>query len=131
MTPVSAERITSAVFVDDSSVDALHKRVRGGLPVGYSLDHVAIAPAVCRGNVVAQADVAALERCFQLGQPVNDVAIQVEDPPVVLPQLLDALLRDIAPADRTLQDACRYPLRVIHIALLARHCRMKYGFTSF
>ena len=106
--------------VDDPAVDAPQERVRGCLPAGYRVHHVAVALAVRGGHIVAQADVAPLERGVQPGQPVHYVVVEVEDAPVVLAQPLDALLRDIAAAHQTLEEARRYPLGVLHVALLPR-----------
>ena len=86
----------------------------------YIGHHVAVALAVHGGHIVAQADVAPLERGVQPGQLVDDVIVEVEDAPVVLAQPLDAFLRDIAAAHQAFEDARRYPLGVLHVALLSR-----------
>lgn len=106
--------------VDDPAVDAPQERVRGCLPAGYRVHHVAVALAVRGGHIVAQADVAPLERGVQPGQLVDDVVVEVEDAPVVLVQPLDAFLRDIAAAHQAFEDARRYSLGVLHVALLSR-----------
>ena len=86
---------------------------------GYQPDHFLIPLGVGIGHIVADADVAPLQGRVHLAEFANYLSVKVRDASVVLPKLLDEVARDIAAADKVFKETGGYPLRVLHIALLA------------
>lgn len=61
------------------------------------------------GHIVADADIAPLKGSIQLGELVRDVLGQIKDTPVILAQLLDEFVGNIASFDEFFLEASGYP----------------------
>ena len=88
-----------------------------GHAIGQQLDDFLVTPAVGRGDIVANPDIATLEQGVQFGELANLRLVQVEDATVVLTHALHEGIRDKTSTDKVLQRAFRYPGGIPHIAL--------------
>ena len=88
-------------------------------PLRKLFDHTFVTFAICIGNIVADADVAALKCSIKFGQFIDDILIQIEYAPVILAELLDTVLWNVTTLDQILVKAGRYPFCILYIALFA------------
>ena len=105
--------------VHRAPVQGFHQSPGAGLALGQQPHHLLVAPAVGRGEVIADPDVASLEQGIQFGEFVHLLLVQVEDAPVVLAHALHEGFGDEASPNQVLQGAFRYPGRIPHIAFPA------------
>ena len=96
----------------------LEKRRRITYSFGYQADNIFVTLSIGRRHIVADADITAMQGRIKFAQFANALGIQVRYPAVVLTELLDDIGRYIAAADKILQQTGRYPLRILHVALL-------------
>lgn len=101
-------------------MDELDKLLGACLPLDDGLQYRLVAFALGGGDIVAQSEPAPLQGGIELVAIVGHVLIQVHDTPVELAHVLGNRFGHETPFDQILQDAFRYPLRVLDIALLDR-----------
>lgn len=89
-------------------------------PPDDGLQHRLVAFARGGGDIVAQSEPATLQGGIELVAVVGHVLIQVHDSSVKLAHVLNNWFGHETSFDKILQDAFRYPLRVLDIALAAR-----------
>ena len=68
---------------------------------------------------------------FELAQLAHNLPVQFGDAAVVLAQLLYGFAGDVAPSYQVLQQARRYPPRILHVAFPPGKLTVTYGLTNF
>src|SRR5574344_197021 len=101
-------------------MDKLDKLLGACMPPDDGLQHRLIAFAHGGGDIVAQSEPAPLQGGIELVAVVGHVLIQVHDSSVKLAHVLNNWFGHETSFDKILQDAFRYPLRILDIALAAR-----------
>ena len=109
-----------AVLVDSPFVYLTCQQLRVGSAFGQQLHHLAVALRVNVRHIVADTDVTPLKRSIHLVLDVDGLFVQVEQPTVVLAELLDGKRRYEAASDKVLLQARGNPLGILHVALAAR-----------
>ena len=117
--------------VGDAAVYHFEKFRWIAYPFGDEADDILVTLPVRRRHIVADTDVAALQGGIKLAKLADALRIQVRDAAVVLTELLDDICRHIAAADKILQQAGRYPLRILHVALLSGQLLDEVGVDQF
>ena len=105
--------------VHDAPVHFLDEFLRIGDAFAEHVHDLLVTFRVCVRHIVAQPDVAPLHDSVELRELAHYLRVEVEDAPVILTQLLDALRRNEAAAHQVLHRALRYPLGILHVALAA------------
>ena len=108
------------MLVDGASMQLPHKDGRIGDTLRDELDDGAVAFGVRCRDVVADADVTALDALVQFDKVTADGGVEVEDTAVILPQTLYLLVRNKTRCNQIVEQASGYPLGILHIALFAR-----------
>ena len=97
----------------------------------YEPDHFFVALRICIRHIVADADIAALQGCIQFAELTDTFRIEIGDAPVILTELLNDITGNIASLDKILEQACGYPLCILHVTLLPGELLDEEGVDQF